>query len=399
MNNMLFTKSFNDLNENDLIELINNKTIESKFIDYKKEIHSNSDSEKKEFLADVSSFSNSSGGYLLIGIEEKNGIPSNLSPLNINSDKEISRLEAIIKDGIVPRITGINIRPIDISDSGVVIAIKIPTSFSIPHMIKYQETNKFYARNSNGKYLLDYNEIRDLFSNNLSLTDHIKKFRIERLMNIENGDIPTSIIEENQPKLILHIIPLQNRILGKHIDLKKIKTSDYDLITIDNYSSHHINFNFDGIFITNEDEEYTQIFRDGTVELIWYTLFKPFKNYEKLISVAMLEFYIVRAIRYYLNLMKDIFEIEPPFCIFLTLLNVKNFMIPNKSTRLDIGNNIIKKDDLILQEIVLENDNNIGENLKPVFDIIYNSAGLEGSYHYDQNGKWTGDQEWKNIIY
>ena len=90
-------------------------------------------------------------------------------------------------------------------------------------MIKYQGTNKFYARNSNGKYILDYNEIRDLFSNNLSLTDHIKKFRIKRLMNIENGDTPTSVIEENQPKLILHIILLQNKILGKHIDLKKIK--------------------------------------------------------------------------------------------------------------------------------------------------------------------------------
>lgn len=42
-------------------------------------------------------------------------------------------------------------------------------------------------------------------------------------MNIENGDTPTSVIEENQPKLILHIILLQNKILGKHIDLKKIK--------------------------------------------------------------------------------------------------------------------------------------------------------------------------------
>jgi len=113
----------------------------------------------------------------------------------------------------------------------------------------------------------------------------------------------------------------------------------------------------------------------------------------------ILEVFIVRIIHYYFNLIKDVYEIEPSFCIFFRLLNIKYFRIFNKSTKLSLGDHVIKKNDLILQEIIFENDNNIGENLKPIFDIIYNSAGIDGSYFYDQDGRWIGEREWDNGSY
>ena len=48
--------------------LITNAVSEGRTIDYKRELPGNSDGDKKEFLADVSSFANTSGGDLVFGM-------------------------------------------------------------------------------------------------------------------------------------------------------------------------------------------------------------------------------------------------------------------------------------------------------------------------------------------
>jgi hypothetical protein len=43
--------------------------------DYKRDIYGNSENDKREFLADVSSFANTIGGDIVIGIDEASGLP------------------------------------------------------------------------------------------------------------------------------------------------------------------------------------------------------------------------------------------------------------------------------------------------------------------------------------
>lgn len=56
-----------------LQELIDNKVPEGKTIDYKRDKIGSKDSEKKEFLQDVSSFANAEGGKIIIGMDEGEG--------------------------------------------------------------------------------------------------------------------------------------------------------------------------------------------------------------------------------------------------------------------------------------------------------------------------------------
>ena len=89
--------------EEDLQTLVDNSVLECKTIEYKQALPSNSDSDKKEFLADVSSFANASGGDLIFGIiaDKKTGAPKSLEGLSIeNIDQEILRLENMIRGGI-----------------------------------------------------------------------------------------------------------------------------------------------------------------------------------------------------------------------------------------------------------------------------------------------------------
>jgi len=46
---------------------------------------------------------------------------------------------------------------------GFIILVRIPQSFASPHMVKFQNTSRFFCRNSAGKYQLDVQEIRNAF--------------------------------------------------------------------------------------------------------------------------------------------------------------------------------------------------------------------------------------------
>jgi predicted HTH transcriptional regulator len=71
-------KSLSPLTENDLLALIADKEAEGKRLDYKRDLVGKGDTEKKEFLYDVSSFANTQGGHLVFGMEEENGEAVNL---------------------------------------------------------------------------------------------------------------------------------------------------------------------------------------------------------------------------------------------------------------------------------------------------------------------------------
>ena len=101
-------KPLESLDEADLKALVTNQVSEWKFIEYKEQLPTNADSSRKDFLGDVSSFANASGGHLVYGMREKSGVPVALLGLpGINPDSEILRLESMTRDGIDPRIPGI----------------------------------------------------------------------------------------------------------------------------------------------------------------------------------------------------------------------------------------------------------------------------------------------------
>jgi hypothetical protein len=193
--------------EADLQELIDTEVTEGKMIDYKRDRIGNTKEDRKEFCRDVSSFANDSRGHLIIGIEEGQGVAKRLSGLVVNdADAEINRLEQIIGDGIEPKIPGLEIASVKLNkqEPSVVIVIRIPRSFALPHRIKAHDV--FYARSSTGKYALDIPQIRNLFSLSEVAIERLRNFRSERISKILSGDTPISI--DIYPKTVLHIVPL-----------------------------------------------------------------------------------------------------------------------------------------------------------------------------------------------
>ena len=114
----MIQKPMRDIGPEDFQQLVTNKVAESRTLEYKQSLPGATDGEKKEFLADVSSFANSVGGDLLYGIMEARedgkttGIPESVEGLaDVNGDAETRRLENMLRDGVQPRLQGRRTHP------------------------------------------------------------------------------------------------------------------------------------------------------------------------------------------------------------------------------------------------------------------------------------------------
>ncbi|CCQ51214.1 helix-turn-helix domain-containing protein [Crocosphaera watsonii] len=405
---LLNGKSLDKITESDLQELIDNGVAEGKTLDYKEKLSGNSDAEKKEFLYDVSSFASASGGNLIFGITEDKGIAIKIDGIETNDiDKEILRLDNILRDGISPRIPGIRIQPIQLRNNNYVIIIDIPRSFALPHMVTYKNSSRFYSRNSGGKYQLDVDKIRKSFTVSQGLIDRIRDFRRERLSMIIAEETP--IILEKDAQLVLHLIPLNAFDLSSSISISDIDkiyrqnnceyTSLFTPLDYENYSGFKRKYNLEGYLIFNESYEnnsyisYTQIFRNRIIEAIStdFSSFSPQKN-----SYFIYQCYentLIQGLKRYLKL-SSLMNDFTPIIVFTTIINIRGYIMGYDPGFGRSFGNPIDRDNLILPEVMIEDYNvDLYQVMKPIFDTVWNAAGYPRSLNYDEQGKWLGINE------
>ncbi len=387
-------KNIEQITEEDLQALVDNEVSERKTIEYKQALPGNSDKEKKEFLADVSSFANASGGDLIYGITEdkKTGKPKALDGLNTeNINQEILRLDNIIRTGIQPRIPSVTIPPpIPLENSKVALIIRIPKSWVNPHRVIYDGHDKFYSRSSNGKYPLDVYELRIAFNLSETITERIRNFRLDRISNIIANETPVPLYDN--AKIVLHLIPITSFNPAQSYDISKIASNPICMPPI-YWGRLNARYNLDGYITYSEGNEgkarsYAQFFRNGILEAVdGYSL----RSYGGRLTIPTPDYEIalIKSLTAHLSLFKS-FNIELPIFIFLTLLGVKGYFMDAYSD-LDIDEiHTIDRDNLQLPEVIVENyDVSAEKVLKPCFDSIWNACGFPRALYYNDEGKWA----------
>src|SRR6266571_7938464 len=270
---MALNRPLEAIEESDLQALVDNQVSEHKTFEYKAVLPGNADGDKKEFLADVSSFANASGGDLIYGIKEQSGVPAELSGLELSDvDAEILRLESCIQKGIAPGLFRIvETHPVALpTKQRHAIVIRIRKSWAAPHMMTFKNDAKFFSRNSRGKYQLDISELRSAFLLSETVAEHIRTFRTERLSNIIVGEAPEAL-DESAPKIVLHIVPFGAFELSTRPDLglltqvENVRLMEPLRLYSGGFSAPH--YNFDGLLVSVQDS-YTQIFRNGSIESV-----------------------------------------------------------------------------------------------------------------------------------
>jgi predicted HTH transcriptional regulator len=96
----LTTADFDRIDARDIEQLVTAGVSEGLTIEFKKTTYDNSDAGVKEFLKDVSAFANAVGGHLIIGVDESAGVATAISPLTIDVDAELRRLNSLLNTGL-----------------------------------------------------------------------------------------------------------------------------------------------------------------------------------------------------------------------------------------------------------------------------------------------------------
>ena len=377
------------LKESDLQTLLDNGVCEGKTIDYKEKLHDKSDSDKKEFLYDISAFANASGGYLIFGIKEDGGVPTEICGLDIlDVDAVILKLENIIRDGISPRISGVTTKGIFLSNNRVVIVFRIPRSFSQPHMITFKNASKFYSRNSAGKYQLDVGELRTAFTLSANTIDRIRDFRHQSLKMILSSE--TRIKMNSGAKIVLHVIPIGAFDSAINFDVNSLKQQSPSPMSGTGWDSR---YNFDGLLcFTNTLYSYTQFFRNGIIEAVDAFILEPREQvkYSRKIPSILYEEKIIKKLSEYILILEKL-GVELPFFIMLSFLDVKGYSMSNSNSYFLGYDYQIDRNNLLMPEVMIENfDFEPSKVMKPIFDAVWNACGYSGSMNYDDSGNWHG---------
>jgi hypothetical protein len=282
----MISREFDSITKADIDLLVANAVGERRTIEYKQQLTVGNDEERREFLADVSSFANAGGGDIIYGVVEKRddnnkptGIPERAEGLtSFNADSEIRRLDGIILSGIEPRIPGYRIRSIEGFPSGPVLLIRVPKSWAAPHMVTFKNLSRFYSRTSAGKYQLDVREIRSAFTASSDVRARIAAFRTERLGRIIANEAPVGLAAT--PKIVLHLTPLTILDPGINVNLQPLENNHNLTIPIQN-AGYTQRFNLDGFLRygtygrSDTCHGYVQVFRSGAFEAVdAYTLIR-----------------------------------------------------------------------------------------------------------------------------
>ncbi len=182
------------IDEATLQSLIRARVSESRSIEYKRDTYGNARDDYAEFLADISSFANTAGGDVVIGVTATDGIPTAIAPFQGSTDAEILRLDEVARGGLQPRLPSITFHPIQIAAGGHAIVIRVPRSYNPPHRVIRQGSTRFWARSSAGKYEPNVDELRALFTLAPQLMDRIRNFRSERIAKLAADQAPVQLM-------------------------------------------------------------------------------------------------------------------------------------------------------------------------------------------------------------
>lgn len=419
---MLLSKPLEQVTIEDLRQLIDDEVQEGKTVDYKESMYrvdpltkeerqTLDDEEKKkrqaerdkqirELLKDVSSFANTVGGHLIVGMKEDNGVPTEVCGVEVDDpDKKKIQLDELIQQWLEPRISSTT-RFMGLDSGRFVFVIRVLQSMTAPHRVTHHDFGHFFARNSGGAFRMDTSQLRTAFTLSETIFDRIKAFRRERVVQIKSGQGPIPL--PSGAKMILHLVPIDAYVTSLSLDVGGLQQISHLASPFAEWD-WHTRFNMDGLVIygggqlsqgkaLHERSAYSQIFRNGVLEVVLNGIKYQMPDSESktwCLRTRTIEPGLVGALPRY----GEFFEqagISPPIWCFLTLTGVEGVFVWHPDDNYE-RRPPIERSDLLLPDIQIDDlGADAADILRPLFDMIWNSAGWPRSLNFDEKGNWVG---------
>jgi len=396
----ILLKSLDQLTTYDFQSLVDNCVPESMNLEYKEQLSLDNRDEKKEFLADVTAMANAGGGAIVYGIaeERENGKPTGrpISMVGIetnNADALIQSIENLLRDGVRPAISNLSITPYHIADDRYVILFRIPFSLTSPHMITFAGQNTFYTRHSGGKHPMEVGELRTAFLSGAHVVQKVEDWRDKRLEAISINKGIIQLEGDQTARLVVHLVPLSSFDPLKSLSIELLKqASERHIKTLLLQDREYI-YNLHGYLtfrkVASYDKpvSYVQFFRNGQIEAVTSYRLLPNHQNQLLFPIDDIEEDLIKKLTGYFMALEEV-ENHSPVLLSVSLVNTNGYRAKVENDRI-IGN-VLSEETLLLPNRLVDTneDKDIQEILRPVFDSLWNAIGYSESPNFNSQGMW-----------
>ena len=214
---MLFKKPLPQVEFSDIQKLQDGKIEESLILDYKKEMISDD-----KLIKHITAFSNTSGGFLVFGVEEsgRGGYPKDIP--GIEASVNVERLEQIIISNIRPRIGVQFSNKIDIPNSDrICLIICIPEGQNRPYYD--MKSHQYYKRYNFEAAPMDEHEVESLYQKRFFGTSKLAKY-VEDVILFHKSKLLDHLPERIDGHIIVTPMRIDDRIIDTS-DKEQIKTN------------------------------------------------------------------------------------------------------------------------------------------------------------------------------
>lgn len=372
-----------------------NAVAESRHLDYKERLPGDSDEDKREFLADVTSFANTAGGDLVFGVRERRdadkkatGEPQAIVGLpGVNLDQDKLRLDAMLRDGVEPRIPGVALHTVPRGTDPPCLVIRVPKTPLGVHMVIYKGLSRFYGRGASGRFQLDWGQIRAGFLEAETAQERVRRFRVDRVARVLSGETPIAM--GPGPKVIFHALPLTPTEVWPQI------------VGIGDRDTHRFlppmageprdwRYNLDGFVVYTLRSElsiqsYVQLFRDAGIEAVSGGILMKDPRRGGFYG-AGLEESVIDALSVYQELWRQL-NVPGPVLMALTLSGIQGWKMLAGPEPWDDREETFDRDVAVIPEVVVQDPRTPADQaLRPLFDLVWNGGGWPKSPSYSDLG-------------
>lgn len=268
-NALVLLRNLSDLSLEDVKTLCDDGALESRFLDFKAGPIGGGEKDKREFRADVCAFANASGGDLVLGVQTKDGAADEICGIDVaDPDKETQRLINLVRDGLEPRISGLDTKWLPMAGTRGVMIVRVPRSWSAPDRVKFLKDMNFFVRNPVGKHPMSVDELRRAFNLSSSIAERMRALRSEREQAIATYQLPFDV--RRGPKIAVLIVPLSTMVDPLDVEIQVEQRPREVVRPVANLGSTH-QYCFEGVAMITRDNPasaYALMFRTGAVEFV-----------------------------------------------------------------------------------------------------------------------------------
>ncbi|AUX10068.1 divergent AAA domain family [Halalkaliarchaeum desulfuricum] len=370
-------------------QLVSEGIQEGKQIEYKEYLNLDDDSadHKTTLLAEATSFANSNGGHLIVGIPDEEGRPEHAAGFPVDDvDHTIEQWANVLRRSTDPPLptSSFDISAIPTEHDRSLVIVGVNRSWRSPHRVSTND--RFYARSPSGRFPLDVDEIRRRILQTEQQGAEINEFRNDRIATI-TGDAERFEITST-PKFVLHLFSGDSFAPGKQVDLStaELRTDSRLPFLESRAGAGGLDelYSVDSVTVLRgstdqEVSKYVRTFRGGVIEaLTKYVFATNPKHSSPYLMSDNLRQALENSLPDYIQYLQEQ-DLRPPIYLLASIIDASEFLIKRNSRgdefdRVPFGNPVVTLPEVVIESYSTNPDSAIDE----LMDLVWNAGGKSG---------------------